>query len=342
MKYFLTVLLAVFLIAGCTENDNSKDVDDSAADGNIKVSEAERTALYEMTYSFAEGEKLNYRLTTITNTTQSVDSDSLIEMDVTQTIKYKFGIDVLKVDENKITTLAIRINHIDFTAVYDGKSSNYNSEMELSSEDRMEYFEYETLKHNTYHARLNNRGEILGISNLDKMIDNMAAIQGYTNEITQEERKGVSESLSSMLIKPMTQHLFRILPDSPVGVDSVWEYRYPSSLATFKIENIASFRILRIIKEDNDLAAEISASLNITHSGDNTFTEDGVSYYFDPPIVNGSGKLKFNIDKGYLIHSKTTTRAETQGIVSAKDENGITRQAGRKDITVSTNIIDRL
>ena len=339
MRNILLLLLTAAIFYGCGSKE--KENQQSNTSSAVEITESERNALYDMKYKFNKGEKFNYLLTTITNTTQSVSSDTLTEMDVTQTIKYKFAIDVLNVDESNTGKLNISIENINLTAVYEGQTVKYDSEMELSDEKKMEFFEYETLKNSTYNAEVKNTGEIVSVTNLDQMIDNMIKIQNYQEKLSDDERAGVAENLSAMLVKPLTQHLFRVLPEKEIGIDSVWEHRYPSSLATFQIENIASFRVLRIAKADEDKVAEFSAALRIKASGENTFSENDVNYYFDEPIVSGSGNIKFNIDKGCLVKSKTTTRVETQGIVEAKDEMGKYQRAERKDITVSTNIIEK-
>jgi len=340
MKNLLWLLLIIIVAAGCGKKDDNQnqqtDENQSVTDSNI-----DRDALYDLSYKFNQGEKFTYFLTTVTNTTQSVDSDTSFSTDVMQTIKYKFIIDVLKVDEKKLATLAVNINHISLEASYDGKTVNYTSDMVLKGEQRMEYFEYETLKNTTYNVQISPTGEIKKITKLDEMIDNMVSIQDYQMELTEMERNGIAENLSSMLIKPLTQHLFRILPDHEIGIDSVWEHRYPSSLATFKIENIATFRMLKVNEIDGSKIGEFGATLKIKASGENSYTEKGVSYYFDPPVVNGNGTIKFDIDKGCLLKSNTTTRVETQGIVEAKDDKGQPQRAARKDITVSTNIIEK-
>lgn len=344
MKKITWLLLIVVIFTGCGkkgEDDKTKQ-EDNATEDAIEISQEEKDALYDLYYKFTKGEQFTYKLTTITNTNQTVASDTTVTNDVTQTIKYKFIINVLDVDKDNVTTISVNINRIDLSASYDGHTMKYNSEMEIKDEERMNYFEYETMKHTTYQAKLDNRGTISEVSHLDQMIDNLVKIQNYQKTLTEEEKKGISENLSNMLVKPLTQHLFRALPDHEIGIDSVWEFRYPSSLATFAIENIVSFTMLKTAMEDNDKIAEFSASLRVKTSGNNTYTEKGITYIFDTPVVTGSGKVFFNIDKGYVARSKTTTRVETQGIIEAKDANNQTQHASRRDITVSTNIIERL
>lgn len=345
MKKITWLLLIAIILIGCS---NKKDEETKLKDETVITDEApeiaqeERDALYDLNYKFTKGDQFSYRLTTITNTTQTVASDTMVTNDVTQTIKYKFVMNVLDVDKNDIATLSININRIDLSASYNGQTMEYSSDMDIKDEKRMDYFEYETMKNTTYHAKISGKGIISEVSHLDQMIDNMVKIQNYQKTLTAEEKKGVSENLANMLVKPLTQHLFRVLPDHEIGIDSVWEFRYPSSLATFKIENIASFRMLRAVKEGDDMIGDFAASLRIKATGDNTYTEKGVTYIFDKPVVTGSGTVKFNIDKGFVPYSNTTTRVETQGIVEAKDDKDQAQHASRKDITVSTNIIERL
>ncbi len=344
MKKLIWLLLITVTFVGCGKenknSDNTSGEDSTTAENRIVPSSIDKAAKYDLKYKFKKGDRYDYALTTITNTNQTVSSDTLVNIDVIQTIKYKFAIDILSVSSDKIADVSINIGSIDLKASYNGQTVTYNSNMVLPDDEKMQYLEYETLKNSTYKAKINDKGQILNIYFLDKIIERMAAIQKYEQKLTDQEKAGVAENLSALLIKPLTQHLFRILPEKEVAIDSSWQYRYPSSLATFQIENIASFRLANVFEIDNNKIAEFSAALNIKASGDNTYTEKNIHYYFDKPVVTGSGTIRFNIDTGQLVNSNTTTRIETQGIVEATDDKGKTEKASRKDITVSTNIIE--
>jgi hypothetical protein len=293
-------------------------------------------------YNFEKGDKYSYKLSTITNALENIQADSLITSNSNQNLQYIFNIEVLEVDEDKIAELAINISSVKVSADINGQKISFDTKANPSKEEQEKFLEYSAISNSPYRARISPKGEVIEVSRLDKMIDKMISLQPQQQKLSTEERAQLAKNLSNAAVRPMTQLIFRELPENQVAKDSTWERRYPSQMTVFTLENIAKFKVDDFIEIDGDKAAKISTDLSVTYTGNKKGEQEGVQYAFDDPKMSGSGLIIYNIDKGILIKSETTTKVEISVEVLAKDSMQKLRKTKRKETSTNKNIVELL
>lgn len=293
-------------------------------------------------YNFSKGDKFKYKLTTITNSEESVKADSAISSKLFQTITYLFDLEVLEIDDDKISEFAVNIGSIKLEANVNGQQINFDSKGEHSKEEKQRFLEYATISNSPYRARVSSRGEVLEVTRLDKMIEKMNELQNEPQKLTVEQKSQLSKNLSDAALRPLTQLIFRELPENPVAKDSTWTRKYPAQMNVFNIQNVALFKIDDFINLDGNRGAKISANLSATWTGNKKGEEEGVQYQFDDPIISGNGLILFDIDKGQLIKAETLTSIEMTVEIKSKDSMQKMQTAKRNEKSTNKNIVELL
>jgi hypothetical protein len=148
--------------------------------------------------------------------------------------------------------------------------------------------------------------------------------------------------MSEGALKPLIQQIFRVLPQKNVSVDSSWLYSYPTHITVFEVENINKYKLKGFEKLNNDRLAVINASLELRAKGKNKYTERGVDYDFKAPEAEGSGIIYFNIPKGCIQSSKTSSKVKLNTTIKAPKTPKGPMKAVRNDLIESTNIVELL
>lgn len=348
-NYFLkTGLLILFIAvtAGCTKKNEKTD--EAKQNQNLVNTEAynnlekvnigsEKVALQ---YQFKAGDKFSYKLTTQTSSDQTVQADSTLKSKQSQSVIYNFDFTVLKVDKDKNSDLAVTISSMKIDADMNGQKITYDSKANNSPEIKSKFMEYETITNTPYNIRLDANGNIVSVTGLDKMVDKLNAMQPNNQKLNAEQKTQLKNNIAEAALKPVTQLIFRELPDHAVGKDSTWAKNYPGSLAVFQLQNTAKFKVDDFVKINGARAAKVSATLSAKATGNKQVTDNGITYNFSDPLVSGGGILLFNIDNGKVIKAETSTRVEMNVRLETKDASQKTKKTTRKDITTNKNIIE--
>ena len=348
MKSKLTgiAFLLLFLVIGigCGKKDekqNNQPAVSSEELNNLKSVDLNGQKVF-LKYKFEKGETLRYKLITVTSTQQTIKADSLMKSVGDQTLTYFFVIEVLEVDPDNIAELSINISQIIFDGLINGQKMHYDTKTNVSKEEKLKYVEFETVSNTPFRARVNQKGEILEVTRVDKMVDKMITLQPEMQKITADQKASLLKNISEGELKPRTQLLFRELTTNEVGKDSTWQKSTPATLGVFKLENIINYKVTDFVKVGDDKAAKLSAVLSVKWSGDKKGTENGVNFLFDDPKVSGGGTILFNIDKGKVIRGETTTNVEIGVQIDAKDSMKKMKRTYRKDLSVNKNIVELL
>lgn len=349
MKKFNILLIALFIVS-CGNNEDQKKPDElnQVAGGDSTIAIQEEAPEIEVAggvylhYNFEEGEAYNYKLTNFSSNSQYMKADTTIDNEILQNSNYFFTFKVLEVDEENISELKVTITAVSLTQSINKQSFTYDSGSNLTPDERKQYVEYESIVNNPFRVRLNQKGEIIEISRIEKILDKLLQIQEVKKELTSQERIQLIQNIKATAIQPITQQLFRILPDNKVVQGSTWQQITKTEVASFKIDNIVDFKLDAFRESDNGDVAEISASLKIKWTGENRVSEQGTTYNFEDPKISGNGNIRFNIEDGLLEKSETTTRSELVVNIEGKDKLGVTQKVKRRDTTVNSNIVTRL
>jgi hypothetical protein len=341
-KNFYSVIGLIFiaLIIGCSKSDEKKDTKLQAENNFETITLKEENLL--LRYNFSKGDKFKYKLTTISTSDETIKADSTINSKLIQTLTYFVDIEVLEIDEDNVAEMHLNIAAINLDANINGQKITFDSKAELPQEEKLRFIEYASIANSPYRARVSSRGEVVEVTRLDKMIDKMNSMQPQPQKLTAEQKSQLAKNLSESALRPLTQLLFRELPENPVGKDSTWEKKYPAQVSVFNIENTAVFKINDFIKIGSDKGALISADLTAKWSGNKTGEEEGVKYSFEDPLISGNGKIIFNIDKGLLVKGETLTNIELTVDVKEKDSLQKIKAMKRTEKSSNKNIVELL
>jgi len=335
-------LLLIVLGIGCgtkDEKQSNKPAVSSEELNNLKSVDLSGQKVY-LKYKFEKGEKLRYKLITVTSSQQTIKADSLMKSTGDQTLTYFFDIEVIEVDPDNTAELSLNISQVIFDGQVNGQKMHYDSKANVSKEEKLKYVEFETVSNTPFRARVNQKGEILEVTRIDKMVDKMMTLQPEMQKMTADQKASLIKNIGEGELKPRTQLLFRELTSNEVGKDSTWQKSTPANLGVFTLENIINYKVNDFVTVGVDKAAKLSAALSVKWSGNKKGTDSGMNYLFDDPKVTGGGTILFNIDKGKVIRGETTTNIEMGVQIEGKDSLNKMRKTFRKDISINKNIVE--
>ncbi len=341
-KFFrmMSVFLLIILIIGCSKKENTQN---AASIDTSKLQSVNMSGQKVfLKYQFKKNDKLRYKLTTITNTLQTVKADTLMKSTADQTLTYNFDIEIMEVDQDNVAELSINISSISFNGNINGEKINYDSKATLSKADKDKFGEFEVIVNSPFRARVNQKGEVLEVTRIDKMVDKMIALRPEMQKMAADQKVALIKNISEGEIRPRTQLLFRELTTNEVAKDSSWQLSSPATIAVFQIENISKFKVEDFVKVGDDKAAKLSASLTSKWTGNKKGSQEGMNFLFDDPKISGGGTILFNIDKGLIIRSETSTTVEMGVQVDGKDAAQKMRHTLRKDLSKNKNIVELL
>lgn len=340
MKKLLAVILTFVFLVGCGSDENN----DSAAESkNISeenlISDASiKEKAFALSYKFPEGKKLTYKLSSVANTNQKIESDTVINQDVTQTIDYLFDVESLgEVDDNY--KLKVSIKSIKLNTNFNGETLSFDSEDIENTSNQKDYAEYASLANTSYDITIDRQGTILSVDNIEEIIENYLRIQEIPS-ITDEERIEFREQMKSNAIQPLTQQMFKYLPDNKIKIDSPWMLNYESDFGVYKLKNTVTSTFKGIQKDNEDSIAVIKTDLSVIPEGNGSITQDNISYRFSEPKVTGFAHILFNIEEGYIVKSESTSQTEMNLIVTNNDVTNGPQTATRSDFAVNKNYLE--
>lgn len=346
-KLFVLVLFGI-LIYSCGEKKNEP--------GN-KVNEKEKYSFdstdiktegvdnsgkpFFLEYKFKKGEKLSYRLTTISSNTQTIKMDTTISTAIVQKITYLFDINVKEVDEDGSAELEVKINNLKLEADANGQKYDFETGKDKDTAKIKQYAEFYALYSHPFSARFNKHGNLLEIYKADKISNKYIELKG-ADTISIEERNEVRQSLINGVLLPFITQVIRKTTDKEVYKDSTWKIdQAPVPLMVYKILYSNTYKIESVDKLAGNRIAVINADVNFTFSGQSKVDQGNLVYNFDKPKSTADGKIYFDVDKGVQIKSKTNTRMELSYTMEANTPQG--KQKGRRtDVVTSNNILELL
>jgi hypothetical protein len=350
----IRIVIVLFLFVslfGCSKKEN-KNLSESKQSQSLTDSDAYKglekfnvgNEKINLQYQFKKGEKFSYKLTTFSSVDQNIQADSLIKRKSNQTLTYMFDISVLNVDKNNIAELGVTVSSVNINANDNGKILQYDSKTNNSKENKMQFFEYETILHSQYHAKVNQKGVISEITEVSKMVDKLANVlqQMYKKPVTADQKVKLSNDFIESEIRPVTQLLFKEVPAKIIAKDSTWARRYPGSMAVFQLDNNANYKVYEFVKFNNAKAAKVGINLVVKSSGQKQVTENGVTYNFEDPKIAGDGIVFYNIENGRVLKSETSTKVEMNVQMTSKDSSQKLKKTTRKDISVNKSTVELL
>ena len=343
MKKLLVVLL-IALLFGCSKDEKKETV---ATDAKYKdvlgklESYDDDVADLNLLYKFKKGDKFSFKLTTISSTNAVIEADSTIKADSKETTYYTFDFEVLN-KKGAEYDLNVNIKAIAINAEMNGQKFDFDSKKQYTPEEKQQFLQYTVLIDHPYKIVMDQSGEIKDVTGLEKMVDEMLAVQAKGQKVPPEQRLGLIENFEQGAIKPMTQLVFRKLPVHQINKDSVWTDEYPGSIGVFQLKNKVNFKLEDFVKNGDNKAAVISAKLSVSWEGKNKGTQDGIDFEYKNPVISGDGIILFDVDRGIVKKSDTGTGLELSVSMQAKDSTGKIKKTTRTEKTMNRNIVELL
>ncbi len=339
MKLNVIIILIIIFIIGCSsDKPNNEQKNDTGKSEIANEKPVGPTKL--LAYGFEQGNSYRYNLITELENSQYIESDTVLSSEMKQTANYTFTLNVDEVTANGISEISVFVETIKAEALVNGEKVNYDSKYLYSTRERIMFADYEALKNNSYSVRVNKHGEILDIYGTDKIVDEILKIQAGDKKLSTEERAAFTQQFINSGLVPLTEQLFRNTSKEKVRINSTWEQRYPSYIANFKIENVATFKVAEFQETEFDSLVKLDASLSVLWDGQNQVAEEGVKYEFSDPSISGSGVIYFNLSKGVVQKSDTEVRMEMEVTMESLDANQNVVKAFKRDFVVNKSKLE--
>jgi hypothetical protein len=346
-KLFLPIALIVLIAIGCGERKN--ETVESAEEvyqfdsTDLKLEKVEdETGIYNLEYKFNKGDKFKYRFSSISANQQDIATDTSITTKLNQTISYIIDMKINEVDEDGVADIEFNVRSIKIDADFNGEKYNIKTDVTPDSVQKMQFAEHFALTENPFIVRVDKKGDLIEFSRIDKIVNKFLQLRELTDSVSVDDKSMLRNSFTQTAVRPLMQQIFRTLPEKQIAKDSVWSVQQqPISLMVYQVgyENI--YKVLGVEKLDNDKILLIDADVFSSVSGDDKATEGGITYTFTKPKTIADGKIYFNIDKGMIQKSKTSTDMQFSMTMEAMSPQGL-QKGTRKDKNISTNILELL
>lgn len=286
-----------------------------------------------MGYKLKRGDSNKFRLTTNTSQTQELITDTLLTSNSDQTEIYILDTEVISANKDSLNEIKVNISQIDMTGNMNGRRLEYHSGKANSKEIKSMFGEYEILLNSPFRVYFGPDGAIVKVSDIDKIINNLTKASGREVNLSDTEKKSLSNQVSESILTPVCQQVFRRIPNKMMEINSTWEIKQESALATFQVTNTATYTLKKINLVDGDTLIYISASLIGKARGQNTMKDENAAYFFHQPKITGHGEIIYNLSKGIFQSSDVSVKIDLLIDITTKDESGNSINVKRRDIT---------
>lgn len=347
-KLFIIFTAFSLLWIGCGKKDQNanKPVNSAKMDstGTLQTSKDDAPPKdVSLDYNLKKDQHLSYKLTVISSQMQSLTTNSTVKQDVKQTLTYLIDMDVKDVDADKVMDVKLNVKSVKMDAEANNQKVSYQSGTLKDKTERQKYAEYESLLNNPFSFRMNPKGEILEVYRVDKIVEKFLDLRGIKDSVSGDQKRQFQQNMSERALKPLVQQIFRSLPAKQLAVDSTWQFSYPTPITpVFGFDNITKFKLLGFEKLNSERLAVINAGLELRTKGKNKYSEGGVNYDFKNPEAQGAGKIYFNLAKGCIQSSKTSSKVMMKATINAPKTPKGPMKAIRNDVIENTNIVELL
>lgn len=349
-KVFAIISLSLLLFISC-QKEESKEEDsttkevtftfDSSALKTTAIDTNENQS-FLFRYKFKPGESFKYRLSTISQSEQSVVADTTMSEKMSQTIIFIVNFKTLSLDPDSIAELECIFSSVNLTANARGRDITYQSGAQMDSTEKIQFAEYESFVNNPFNLRVGKLGEIIDIYKIDKIMNKFLQLRGLSDSLNAQEKIMASQDLTARSIKPLLTQIFREVPEKKMAKDSLWTYKRESlPVLVFQVDYENQYKVASLEMLDNEKLAVVTGSVKTKVIGDQDYTERGIKYNFDKPKSTATGKFYFNLNTGLIQKSRTESRMENGYRMEMSSPEGI-KKANAKEVTTNVNVIELL
>lgn len=349
LKYLLVVITSSLILVSCGDKNNNPDKSLNEKEKysfdstDLKTEGLDNSGKpFLMEYKFKKGDKAVYRLTTISNNTQTITMDTTMTSAVTQKIVYLIDLDTKDVDSDGTTEVEIKINSLKLEASANGQTFNFEAGKDVDSAKTNQFAEFQALYNNPFSVRFSKKGDVLEIFKADKISNKFLELKGAADTISVNDRNLIRQDLINGVLQPLITQIIRKVSDKEVYKDSTWQIKQPPiPLMVYQINYVNTYKVESVEKLDDARIAVIDAGIDFKYSGQSKVNQGNTAFTFQKPISTAEGKYYFNVDRGIQIKSRTKTRLEISYTMEANTPKG-KQKGARKDVVMNTNIIELL
>ncbi len=349
IKHFVVLITFSLILISCGEKKNEPennipDKEKYAFDStDLKTEGVDNSGKpFFIKYKFSKGDKVTYRLTSITNNTQTITVDTSMTQTINQKIVYLIDLSVKDVDEEGSVEAEVKVSSLKLEASANGKNFNFEAGKDADSTSVHQFAEYESLYNNPFSVRFNSKGEILEVYKADKISNKFLELKGAADTISTTDRNSIRVEIINGVLTPMLTQIIRKVTDKEVSKDSTWQIKQaPMPLMVYQIDYTNTYKIINVEKLDGNRVAVVDAGVDFKYSGQSKVDQGNVHYTFQKPISTAEGKIYFDVDRGIQIKSRTKTKLELSFTMEADTPQG--KQKGtERDVMNNTNILELL
>ena len=346
---FILLIALTFGILHCSdEADKNKNLDEPQAERNQLDStdlqsnidtEVLDNVSFRLAYKFKQGKSFNYRLTTLSTTERDIQSDSVLidrfEQKITRILNFK----VLSVEKDSIAEIKCDISKISVDVNLNNQKTSYKSGVTNDPSQLKKFVEHEGLINNPFHIRITKYGEILDVSNIEGISERYLELSGLKDSVRVEDKPIMESEIKNQLLKPLISQVLREFPMRELQTKSSWEKKMePASIMVFKIRYTDYFTVNKLEIVDDDRIAVIRGKATALIEGEKEITNNGVKYEFSDPLTEANGDIFFNIDKGLVHKSNSTTNLKLSYRMEVPSPEGIKIGKSNELITNSNTL----
>lgn len=346
-KLLVLSVLLMFIALGCGDKkDEPIETTEKAFQFDSTDMELEKVeddnGLYTLEYKFSKGDKFNYRFSSISVNEQDIATDTSITSKMQQTVSYIINLNINEVDENGVADIEFLVKSIKINADINGEKYDVITDVAPDSINKMQFAEHYAITNNPFIVRVDTKGDLIEFSRIDRIVNKFLELRELTDSVTADDKSMLRNSFTQTAITPLMKQIFRGLPDSQIGKDSSWStYQQPVSMLVYQVDYENVFKVSGLEKLGDDKIAVIDANVKSNVAGEDNASEGGVTYKFTKPVTSADGKIYFNIDKGMIQKSRTTTNVQFSMTMEAMSPQGM-QKGTRKDKNINTNILELL
>jgi hypothetical protein len=353
MKKPLIILSAVLVLASCKEKaenvvgtnekgeklvvNESGDTLVLSQNDSVNIPEAEpvpaNAALvknedesYSFRYNLKQGETYPFKLKISQNQSMSAAGQSM-NLSTSRTVDFNYLVEEAK--DNKFTIKATFEGFSESFNSPNGETISYNTaSVKPANQDAAQSWTiYKAIDGQSFNMQIDNKGKVLSVSGLDKVIANTLA--KLKNDFTADEQKDIKDlldsSLSNEAIKAQFEESLNIFPDKNLKIGGQWEDSQNLSEGPVKGQN----KVTRTFKELKNGKAKIVVEGTQDVSG--TQTQNGITANMKNHATI-TGYIDLDVESGW-IKKVNITKKETVNTTYTKDGQSETENGTSTTIT---------
>ncbi len=332
-RYFVTVLILLFAISSfyCSKKDKSSSSDNKNNTDLVRKSGDNIFVTLKMRPKV--GDVHSYKMVISQNASQESEFTNNKEVSSRQDMEYYYSMKVAEVNDDGV--IAYKVNYDSIKVNYSEDNPQnpivlaYNSNVKDSVYKMQEFMTYNAMIGNEFKIRVSALGEIKEVIEMDKIESRIAKEFGDT--LKPEEKTQIMDALKTQL-KEVIQSQFQIFSNKELAKDSSWTFTQQSTIGSFPIANIVTYKITGIQQKDDITKVNIAASLDFKVL-ENSIKDKQMTMSLENENGTGSGTVVFNLSNG-TVEKKQYEKALSSTIkMSAKGQSAT---AKRKDSIVYT------